>query len=60
MLCTPFTKKRTHSLGLIYLQKMLCWKVWVCGRWEYRDDYEVQWFGREGGGSEVCLHARVL
>ena len=39
---------------------MLCWKVWVYERWEYRDDYEVQWSGREGGGSVVWLPARVL
>ena len=32
----------------------------MCGRWEYRDGYELQWCGREGGRSEVWLHARVL
>jgi len=32
----------------------------VCGRWEYRDGYEVQWCGREGGGIEVLWHARML
>jgi len=26
MLRAPFTKKRTHNLGPIYLQKLMCWK----------------------------------
>ena len=49
MLRAPFTKKRTHNLGPIYLQKMMCWKVWA-------------WVGgsTEGGGSEEWLQARVL
>jgi len=49
MLCAPFMKKRKHNLEPTYLQKMMYWKVWVCGRWEDRHVYEVQLCGREGG-----------
>jgi len=34
ILSAPCTKKRTHNLGPIYFQKMMCWRVWAEGKWE--------------------------
>jgi len=53
MLCAPFTKKRTHNLGSIHLQKVMCWKVWVCGRLVYSTEMAMRCSGV--GGREVGL-----
>jgi len=43
ILRAPFTKKRTHNLGPIDFQKMMCWKVWVWGGGSTEEGVSEEW-----------------